>query len=113
MKYAVLTILAAAASLTAVSVRAAELQRSGDEAFEAAATISDQELSTKRARGGDDNDGNNGNAAVSCLQCTADGTSNISGRAFQNAVGVFTVVQNTGNQVFLNTVTVVNVSMGR
>lgn len=106
MKYAMLATLAAVASLTAVSVRAAELPGTGEEAF-GAATVSDQELSTKRARGDD------GNAAISCIQCTADGTSNIAGHAFQNAVGVFTVVQNTGNQVFLNTVTVVNVSISK
>ena len=106
MKYAMLAILAAA-SLTAGSARAADLQRGGDEAFGAAAAISDQELSTKRARGDD------GSPAISCIECTANGTSNITGNAFQNAVGVFTVVQNSGNQVFLNTVTVVNVSISK
>ena len=106
MKYPMLATLAAVASLTAVSVRAAELPAPGEGGFAAAATVSDQELSTKRAKG------DNG-AAIACLQCTADGTSNIAGHAFQNAVGVFTVVQNTGNQVFLNTVTVVNVSISK
>lgn len=107
MKYAVLAILAAAVSLTAASARAADLQRGGDEAFGAAAVVSDQELSTKRARGED------GSAAISCIECTTNGTANIAGTAFQNAVGVFTVVQNSGNQVFLNTVTVVNVSISK
>src|SRR5258708_35527377 len=105
MKYATLALLAAVASLTAVSVRAAELPGTGEDSFGATA-VSDQELATKRAKGDD-------GAAISCLQCTADGTSNIAGHAFQNAVGVFTVVQNTGNQVFLNTVTVVNVSISK
>jgi hypothetical protein len=124
MKYATLAMLTAVASLTAVSLRAAELPGAGEDSFAAAAVVSDQELATKRARGDDGDgkggDGGNGNggtggngAAMSCVQCSADGTSNIAGRAFQNAVGVFTVVQNTGNQVFLNTVTVVNVSIGR
>ena len=107
MKYAMLTTLAAAASLAAVSVKAAELPGPGEEAFGAAATVSDEELSTKRARGDD------GSPAISCVECTTNGTSNITGSAFQNAVGVFTVVQNSGNQVFLNTVTVVNVSISK
>src|SRR5690348_1347161 len=109
MKYAVLAIIAAAASLTAASARAGDLQRGGGEVFDAAAAVSDQELSTKRARG-DDGDGT---AAISCVQCTTNGTASIAGTAFQNAVGVFTVVQNSGNQVFLNTVTVVNVSISK
>src|SRR5690348_3822518 len=107
MKHAMLATVAAMASLAAVSVKAAELPGPGEEAFGAAATVSDQELSTKRAKGDD------GSPAISCVECTTNGTSNITGNAFQNAVGVFTVVQNSGNQVFLNTVTVVNVSISK
>ena len=107
MNYAMLATLAAVASLASVSVQSAELPGIGEEAFGAAAIVSDQELSTKRAKGDD------GSPAISCVECTTNGTSNITGNAFQNAVGVFTVVQNSGNQVFLNTVTVVNVSISK
>jgi len=59
--------------------RAAELPGTGEDSFGVAAAVSDQELSSKRAMGDD-------GATISCLQCTADGTSNIAGHAFQNAV---------------------------
>ena len=120
------TLAAAAMTLTAFSALAAEQRGTADDAFGgAAAMVSDQTLSTQRAKGEDDNSGKGGNggsggsggsganAGLSCMVCTANGMSTISGNAFQGASGVITVVQNTGNQVTLQTTTVVNVSIGR
>jgi hypothetical protein len=118
MKHVMLA--AAAMTLTAFSALAAEQRGTADDAFGgAAAMMSDQTLATQRARGEDDNSGKGGsggsgeNAGLSCMVCTANGMSTISGNAFQGASGVITVVQNTGNQVTLQTTTVVNVSIGR
>ena len=109
MKHVMLA--AAAMTLTAFSALAAEQKVTADDAFGgAAAMMSDQTLSTQRAKG----EGEKGdNGGISCMLCTANGTSTISGNAFQGASGVITVVQNTGNQVTLQTTTVVNVSIGR
>ena len=104
MKYAGLYAISVA-WLAIVPALAADPQAKSDEVFNAAPVVSDNELAGLRAKGVD--------GGIVCLLCTADGTSTISGNAFQNAVGVFTVVQNTGNQVFLNTVTVVNVSISK
>ena len=104
MRYA-LAASAAFAALWAVSAGAAEPLAPGEAGFGAAPVVADGELATQRAKGAD--------GRILCSLCTADGTSTISGNAFQNAVGVFTVVQNTGNQVFLNTVTIVNVSISK
>lgn len=104
MKRAFLTATAAGIALAVFSAQAADLGTT-EEGFGAAAMVPDQALAMARAKGED--------GSIGCWSCTADGTSNISGRAFQNAVGVFTVVQNTGNQVFLNTITVVNVSISK
>jgi hypothetical protein len=102
MKYPIPAAVALA-SLAAFSAQAAE--RTGEEGFAGAAIVSEEALSAERAKG-DDN-------SINCVICTANGTSNIAGNAFQNAVGVFTIIQNTGNQVFLDTVTVVNVSISK
>jgi len=105
MNYPVLATVVAALSLAAAPVQAGEPQRAkGDDVFAAAALVPDAELAA--ARGG-------AKAAITCTNCIANGVSTISDNAFQNAVGVFTIVQNTGNQVFLNTVTVVNVSIAK
>jgi hypothetical protein len=106
MKHSFLAAVAALASLAALSAQAAELKPVADEGFGNAPAVSDEALSTERARGED-------GAALKCVFCTANGVSSISDNAFQNAVGVFSIVQNTGNQVFINTVTVVNVSISK
>ena len=118
MKHVMLA--AAAMALTALSALAAEQKGGADEAFGgAAALMSDEKISTQRAKGEGDKGGNGGdggngeNGGLSCMVCTANGMSTISGNAFQGASGVITVVQNTGNQVTLQTTTVVNVSIGR
>jgi len=115
MKHVMLA--AAAMALSAFSAFAAEQKATADDAFGgAAALMSDETLSTQRAKGeGDkgDNGANGASGGLSCMLCTANGTSTISGNAFQGASGVITVVQNTGNQVTLQTTTVVNVSIGR
>ena len=108
MRYAIVAIVAAAAmTLTAVSALAAEKKSATDDAFGGpAAMMTDETLSSQRAMGED-------GGGPSCFLCTANGTSTISGNAFQGASGVVTIVQNTGNQVTLQTTTVVNVSIGR
>jgi len=105
MRHAVLAIAIACASLAIAPARAADAKIKSDGTFGAAPVVADGELAAQRAKGED--------GSILCSLCTADGTSTISGNAFQNAVGVFTVVQNTGNQVFMNTVTVVNVSISK
>jgi hypothetical protein len=104
MRYA-LAASAAVAALWAAAAGAAEPLAPGEAAIGAAPVVADRELAAQRAKGAD--------GSILCSLCTADGTSTISGNAFQNAVGVFTVVQNTGNQVFMNTVTVVNVTISK
>ena len=101
MKYPMLAALAAVVSLAAASAQAAE---PADEPFAAATMVADAALATER--GGTD-------PGIACINCIANGVSAISDNAFQNAVGVFTIVQNTGNQVFLDTVTVVTVSISK
>jgi hypothetical protein len=93
MKHVMLA--AAAMTLTAFSALAAEQRGTADDAFGgAAAMMSDQTLATQRARGEDDNSGKGGsggssgsgeNAGLSCMVCTANGMSTISGNAFQGA----------------------------
>jgi hypothetical protein len=103
MKHPMRAMLAAALSLAAVSAQAAQPQGAGEEdGFAAAAIVPDATLASQR--GGTD-------PGIACTNCIANGVSTISDNAFQNAIGVFTIIQNTGNQVFLNTVTVVNVSI--
>lgn len=105
MRYAI--VAAAAVTLTAFAAVAAEKKSAADDAFGGpAAMMTDETLSAQRAKGED-------GGGPSCFLCTANGTSTISGNAFQGASGVVTVVQNTGNQVVLQTTTVVNVSIGR
>ena len=104
MRYAI--IAAAAMTLAAFSAVAAETKSAADAFGGPAAMMTDETLSTQRAKGED-------GSGPSCFLCTANGTSTISGNAFQGASGVVTVVQNTGNQVTLQTTTVVNVSIGR
>jgi hypothetical protein len=118
MKHVMLA--AAAMTLVAFSALAAEQKSAADDAFGGtAAMVSDETLSAQRAKGddggskGEDGGSKGGNGGPSCSLCTANGTSTLSGTAFQGASGVITVVQNTGNQVFLQTTTVVNVSVGR
>ena len=103
MRYAIPPMVAGALSLAALSAQASELPgTNGDDAFAVAAIVPDATLAAQR--GGTD-------PGVACTNCIANGVSTISDNAFQNAIGVFTIIQNTGNQVFLNTVTVVNVSI--
>ena len=118
MKYVL--VAAAAMTLAAFSSVAAERKNAADDAFGGpAAMVSDETLSVQRAKGEDggskgvDGGSQGAGGGPSCSLCTANGTSTISGTAFQGASGVITVVQNTGNQVFLQTTTVVNVSIGR
>jgi hypothetical protein len=106
MRHSLPAVVAALASLAALSAQAAELKPAAEEGFGNAPIVSDQALSTARARGDD-------GGALKCVFCTANGVSSISDNAFQNAVGVFTVVQNTGNQVFMDTVTIVNVTISK
>jgi hypothetical protein len=99
-------LLATGMALAAFPALAAGQKNAVEDAFGGpTAVISDETLAVQRAKGED--------AGISCVLCTANGTSTISGNAFQGASGVITVVQNTGNQVFLQTTTVVNVSIGR
>jgi hypothetical protein len=106
MRHPILAAVAAFAPLAAVSAQAAELKPAADQAFGNAAVVSDEALSTARAKGED-------GAALQCIFCTANGVSTISGGAFQNASGVFSVIQNTGNQVFIDSTMVVTVSISR
>lgn len=106
MRHSLPAAVAALASLAALSAEAAELKPADDAGFGNAPTVSDQALSAERAKGED-------GAALKCVFCTANGVSSISDNAFQNAVGVFSVIQNTGNQVFIDNVMVVNVSIGK
>jgi hypothetical protein len=102
MKYRMFAAVAAVASLAAVSAGAVEAQ--SDTAFAGAPTVSDAALAT--ARGGTD-------AGIACSDCVANGVSVIRDNAFQNAAGVFSIIQNTGNQVFIDSVTVVTVSIAK
>jgi hypothetical protein len=106
MRHLILAAVAALASLAAVSAQAAELKPAADQTFASAAVVSDEALATARAKGED-------GTALKCIFCTANGVSTISGGAFQNASGVFSVIQNTGNQVFIDSTMVVNVSIGK
>jgi hypothetical protein len=98
-----LTILAAAAAILVASTAA----RAEPATPLAAQSLSPAALDETRARGVPDT----ADGALTSLTVVNGNAAAIQDRAFAGAAGLFTIIQNTGNNVVLQNATVVNINI--